>query len=130
MRHIHDSSPTCVIESPYAGDIERNTTYARRCMRNAIVEFNEAHFASHLLYTQPTILDDTITEERADGITCGFIWAKHANTIAFYIDYGFSPGMIKALERCVNLITNRPKIFFRRIGTNENPTWQEPTSGQ
>lgn len=43
-----------VLESPYAGDIERNTNYARDCMRDSILR-GEAPIASHLIYTQAGI---------------------------------------------------------------------------
>ena len=37
-----------IIESPYAGEIDKNTAYARRCMRDSL-DRGEAPFASHLL---------------------------------------------------------------------------------
>lgn len=44
-----------VLESPYAGkdkeEVERNTRYARACVRDCIIH-GDAPFASHLLYTQ------------------------------------------------------------------------------
>ena len=46
-----------IIESPYAGDIEKNVAYARDCVRDSLMR-GEAPYASHLLYTQPNILDD------------------------------------------------------------------------
>ena len=51
-----------LLESPYAGDIEANLSYARACMRDCF-ERGEAPFASHLLYTQMGVLDDTIPAE-------------------------------------------------------------------
>jgi hypothetical protein len=61
-----------LIESPYAGDVERNEKYARACMRDCF-ERGEAPFASHLLYTQPGVLDDTLHHERALGIDAGLV---------------------------------------------------------
>lgn len=38
-----------IVESPYAGDVERNTAYARAAVRDCLMR-GEAPFASHLLY--------------------------------------------------------------------------------
>ena len=38
-----------LLESPYAGYVERNLAYARACMRDCLLR-GEAPFASHLLY--------------------------------------------------------------------------------
>lgn len=46
-----------VVESPFAGDIQKNIEYARKCMADCLKR-GEAPFASHLLYTQDGILDD------------------------------------------------------------------------
>ena len=108
------SRPRVIIESPYAGDIERNTLYARRAMRDSI-ERGEAPLASHLLYTQPNILDENNPAERKLGIECGFAWWNIADKIIFYTDYGTSPGMEAALERAIN--QNKPFIY-RTIGPN------------
>ena len=51
-----------VLESPFAGNVEMNIHYARACMADCLAR-GEAPFASHLLYTQPGILDDDIPEE-------------------------------------------------------------------
>lgn len=84
-----------VIESPYAGDVEANTAYARACMADSLAR-GEAPIASHLLYTQPGILDDAVPEERARGIAAGLTWARHAELAVFYVDRGYSSGMIAA----------------------------------
>lgn len=89
-----------IIESPYAGDVERNMKYARQCLLDSIKR-GEAPIASHLLYTQ--VLDDKILDERICGIECGFAWFDDADLIAFYIDYGFSKGMRVALDRAIRL---------------------------
>ena len=81
-----------VIESPYAGDVSANETYARACMADSLRR-GEAPIASHLLYTQPGILDDTIPAERLLGIHAGFAWNKHAELTAVYTDRGISAGM-------------------------------------
>jgi hypothetical protein len=84
-----------IIESPLAGDFKRNKAYARACMRDSL-QRGEAPFASHLLYDQPGILDDTIPEERELGIAAGFAWAEGQPRV-FYHDLCFSSGMLRAL---------------------------------
>lgn len=86
-----------VIESPYAGDVDANLSYARLAMSDSIAR-GEAPIASHLIYTQPGILDDNDPEERKLGIQCGFEWAKQADIIAFYLDRGWSTGMRAAWQ--------------------------------
>ena len=85
-----------IVESPYAGDVEANIAYARRAISDC-VRRGEAPIASHLLFTQPGILDDTVPAERAKGIECGFAWYDAADAIVFYTDNGMSRGMANAL---------------------------------
>lgn len=87
--------PLVIIESPYAGDVERNLEYARRAVRDSL-DRGESPIASHLLYTQDGILDDTIPEERALGIDAGLAWKRVADKHVFYVDLGYSPGMTYA----------------------------------
>lgn len=82
-----------VIESPYAGDVEKNVDYLHRCMMDAI-DRGEAPFASHMVY--PFYLDDDKPEQRENGIQLGFAWLEVADRQIFYIDNGFSEGMMKA----------------------------------
>lgn len=81
-----------IIESPYAGDVSANTEYARRCVRDSLSR-GEAPIASHLLYTQPGILDDLKADERQWGIDAGLAWRTVAHASAVYIDLGVSRGM-------------------------------------
>jgi hypothetical protein len=88
-------SQLVILESPYAGNIELNTAYARQAMRDSL-ERGEYPIASHLLYTQPGILDENKPQEREWGITAGLAWRKVADRAVFYIDLGWSRGMIDA----------------------------------
>ena len=56
-----------ILESPYAGNVELNERYARACMADCLRR-GEAPYASHLLYTQPGVLDDLVPEQREIGI--------------------------------------------------------------
>lgn len=99
-----------IVESPYSGDIERNTYYALAACSDCIRR-NETPFASHLFY--PQFLDEDDEGERACGINCGLEWGRAAHRAAhtfgesiplftflvvFYVDYGWSKGMEQALE--------------------------------
>jgi hypothetical protein len=86
-----------IVESPYAGDVDRNVEYARQCVRDCVLR-DEAPIASHLLFTQPGILRDEIAEERQLGITAGLAWLAVAEAVVFYIDYGMSAGMRDAMH--------------------------------
>lgn len=97
IRHQHALAPhqmrRVILESPYAGDIERNVEYARACVRDSLLR-GEAPLASHLLYTQPGILNDADPVERAHGINAGHAWLfAQANAMVVYTDLGISPGM-------------------------------------
>jgi hypothetical protein len=81
-----------VIESPFAGDVERNLRYLRACMADCLRR-GEAPFASHGLYTQPGVLDDGKPEERSLGILAGFAWRDVADLTVVYADCGITPGM-------------------------------------
>lgn len=89
-----------VLESPYAGDVERNTKYARHCLRDSLRR-GEAPLASHLLYTQPDVLRDDVPEEREQGIKAGLAWVDLADAIVVYVDFGISPGMQTAIDYAI-----------------------------
>lgn len=89
-----------IIESPYAGDIEENLRYLRACMRDSLLR-GEAPYASHGLYTQPGILRDEVPAERNHGIQAGFAWRKVGELTAFYINLGWSSGMVLGHEDCL-----------------------------
>jgi hypothetical protein len=89
-----------IIESPYAGDVHRNLIYARACVRDSLMR-GEAPIASHLIYTQKSILNDLNPEEREQGINAGLAWLNVADIQAFYIDFGISKGMRSALKKSI-----------------------------
>ena len=91
-----------LLESPYAGktkkEIDHNVKYARLCMKDCF-DRGEYPFASHLLYTQPGILNDNIPEERQKGIQAGLAWDRHASKTVVYCDYGISKGMMEGMKK-------------------------------
>lgn len=100
-----------VIESPYAGDVDRNVKYARACMKDCF-ERNEAPFVSHLLYTQEGVLDDNVAEERKKGMEAGFLWGDKAEKTVVYTDLGISNGMKEGIVRAVKV---GRKIEYRSL---------------
>lgn len=58
----------------------------------------EAPFASHGLYTQDGVLDDSNPTERRQGIEAGFAWREKAELTVVYTDLGISSGMELGIE--------------------------------
>ena len=85
-----------ILESPYAGDIARNVEYARACVADCLRR-GEAPIASHLLYTQPGILDDSIPGDRELGMAAGWAWMRVAEAVVVYTDLGTSDGMRRGI---------------------------------
>jgi hypothetical protein len=79
-----------IIESPYAGEVERNLAYLKRAMLDSLSR-GEAPFASHAMYNG--VLNDDIEFERALGLDAGLAWAAQASLSAIYMDHGISRGM-------------------------------------
>lgn len=111
-----------VIESPYAGDVAMNEDYARACMADSLSR-GEAPLASHLLYTQRGILNDSDPAERKLGMEAGFAWGLHADTVAVYTDLGISGGM---LEGIVRAHTRGAHVEHRSLGI----TWAQDLGAQ
>ena len=93
-----------ILETPYAptehGTVEDHLLYARICLADCLKR-GEAPIASHLLYTQPNVLDDTIPEERALGIAAGHEWFRVAEACVVYTDFGISTGMQHGIATAV-----------------------------
>ena len=100
-----------ILESPYAGDIEKNIEYARKCVRDSLLR-GEAPIASHLLYTQEGILNDDIPEERKHGIDAGLAWKHVTQKHVVYTDLGISKGMEYGIRYATD---NKIPIEYRSI---------------
>lgn len=101
-----------ILESPFAGDIEANIEYARACVRDSVLR-GEAPIASHLLFTQPGILDDGIPEERQLGIDAGLAWRIVSDATVVYTDRGISRGMKYGIDAAIN--SGKP-VEYRQLG--------------
>lgn len=91
--------------------IDANVRYARLCVRDALRR-GEAPLASHLLYTQPTVLRDEVPDERRWGIEAGLAWATVAEATVVYTDRGISPGMQHGIDNAKTL--GRP-VEYRKL---------------
>jgi hypothetical protein len=91
-----------------------NVEYARAAAHDCLVNHNESPWASHLLYTQEGILDDSIAEERTAGIEAGMVWSVTAEKCVVYIDRGITLGMRE--YGIPGAIKNGVEVEYRRLG--------------
>jgi hypothetical protein len=101
-----------IVESPYSNEVERNIRYVRACMADCIRR-GEAPFASHALYTQPGVLDDTVQMERDLGMEAGFAWRSAAEATIVYVDRGWSDGMRRGIAHAKEL---KQPVYIRVLG--------------
>lgn len=101
-----------ILESPYAGDVERNVAYARSALRDSLLR-GEFPIASHLLYTQ--VLNDNVPSEREMGVNAGLAWRKVAEGTVVYMDYGISSGMDYGIA--VAAADGKPIIYRKILAT-------------
>lgn len=87
--------PCVFICSPFAGDVELNTTKTQRYMRFA-VEQDAIPFAPHLLY--PQVLDENNPLEREMGVTFGLIWLGKCDEL-WVFGSTISEGMKREIAR-------------------------------
>ena len=118
-----------ILESPFAGNIDKNIAYARVCIRDCLKR-GEAPIASHLLFTQPGILRDEVPDERALGMRAGLVWYEVPGIYGVvYDDLGVSRGMqagigaaLKAGASCVQrkvareTLAELPQYIINLIG--------------
>ena len=99
------------VASPYAGDVQKNTEFAKEACRHAMSE-GHAFFAPHLLY--PAILDDNQPQERQLGINMGLAMLSHCDELWCYGDR-ISHGMMEEIAEA-----DRLGIPIRRVMEQEN----------
>jgi hypothetical protein len=123
--------PIVVIESPFAGDVPRNIAYVRACIQDSLGR-GEAPVASHLLYTQPGVLDDDKPEERKLGMEAGWEFMRVASRVVFYTDLGMSEGMQAAMRRAEALgVPTEERKGIQSWDTHDQPfpPPQDPEEG-
>lgn len=110
-----------VLESPFAGNIEKNIAYGKKCILDCLRR-GEAPIASHLLFTQDGILDDDKPEERKLGIGAGHAWTRVADEVVVYTDLGISNGMREGIDRANKAGVS---VIFRTLETSTVETLNE-----
>lgn len=118
------SIPVVIIESRYAGNVERNTAYARLAMADSLSR-GEAPFASHLLYTQIGVLDDSDPVERKRGMEVGWEFMRDADLVAVYVDLGISEGMKQGIAEAER---RGLEVVFREINGWRSKLHDRPTA--
>lgn len=101
-----------MLESPFAGEVDRNLRYLRAAMRDSLRR-GEAPFASHGLYTQPGVLNDLLEAERQMGILAGFTWRQAAARTVVYRDFGVTTGMRLGIHHAHEL---GQEVEYRTLG--------------
>jgi hypothetical protein len=109
-----------IIESPFAGDVARNLAYVRDAMADCLSR-GEAPYASHALYTQPGVLDDTVPEPRRVGIGAGLAWGDKADATVVYTDLGMSRGKVEGVARA--------EAAGRPVEMRSLPKWASKSEG-
>jgi hypothetical protein len=100
---------------------EVNVRYARACLHDCLTRHQEAPYASHLLYTQEGVLDDDIPAERDLGIRAGLQIGRAAKRRVFYVDRGFSRGMVWGLRFALDI---EQPCEIRRLGGEWELGWE------
>ena len=118
MRRVTVESPfrTTTLKLPNGREVTieepANIDYARACMQDCLLR-GEAPFASHLLYTQPGILDDTIPRERDLGIRAGLEYKRGTDATVVYTDRGITEGMVWGIRFAREI---EHPVEFRQLG--------------
>jgi hypothetical protein len=107
---------TAVVESPYAANTETGATVEDHeayldecllwCMKNDL-----SPYASHAII--PRVYNDLIPEERKAGIGAGYFFQDIVDEIIFFTDMGWSSGMRRAKERCLEKGLNYREVTIR-----------------
>lgn len=103
-----------IVESPFAGGFA-NVKYSRECLKDCLSR-GESPYASHLLYTQKGVLNDSVTEERRLGIQAANNWLEVADIVAVYMDLGVTRGMLIGVMKAAR--QNKP-IHLRWLRDNK-----------
>lgn len=95
-----------IVETPYASPSESgralNQLYARAALRDSLLR-GESPMASHMLYAQTFVLDDTDPDEHDLAVAAGQSWFPFVQTVVVYIDRGISEGMREGISRAREL---------------------------
>ena len=103
QRELHKFRPMVYVCSPYAGDITRNTTQARRFSKFAVDE-GFLPITPHLLFTQ--FLNDANPDEREIGMHMGLVLLTKCSELWVFgerISAGMQREIKKAQKRGIQI---------------------------
>lgn len=117
------------VASPYAGDIKRNTEYAKEACRHVMNE-GHAFFAPHLLY--PHILNEYNPKERQLGLNMGLAMLKSCDELwcfGGYISEGMNAELAEAhrLGSPIRQVMELEQGFSMQKIENDTPQMQQGT---
>ncbi len=102
-----------IIESPYRGDIVKNTAYAQKAMLDCLKR-GESPFASHLLYTQ--VLNEDDHNERQLGMEAGWEWFGSVDKVVVYMDHDISSGMQEGINKAKQMGISVEYRWLTQVG--------------
>lgn len=94
MQRKERSMKTIYVASPYAGDIKKNTEFAKNACR-FVIEQRHVFFCPHLLY--PNILDENNPKERKLGMDMGLVMLTTCDELWCFGNH-ISLGMMAEVE--------------------------------
>lgn len=100
------------VASPYAGDIEKNTEFAKSACR-FVMEQGHAFFCPHLLY--PNILDEQNLDERQLGLDMGLAMLQSCDELWCFGDH-ISQGMMSEIEEAQRLSIPTRRVMEQEQG--------------
>ena len=105
------------VASPYAGDIEKNTEFAKEACR-FVMDEGCAFFAPHLLY--PQVLDEDDPAERELGLAMGRTVLEWCDEVWVFGD-SISSGMQAEVELAEDLELPVKHISVQELAERERP---------
>lgn len=121
-----------IIESPYGNseenEILKNINYARTAVVSCLNK-GEIPFASHILYTQKGVLEDSKPEQRRLGVEAGLCFGNLCEKTILFPDLGMTSGMIEGVEKAKksgrqveisNENSNFHEIYLKAINKMQN----------
>lgn len=111
--------------SPYRGEVERNTEYARQLTRTALDNYF-VPITPHLYMTQ--VLDEDNEAERRKGMAAGLELLKACKYILVGTKYGISSGMKEEIWEAKKagllfLYSESGKVVLTSRMVQEDPCW-------
>lgn len=107
------------VASPYAGDVKKNTEFAKQACRY-VLEQGHAFFAPHLLY--PQLLYDESPWERQAGLDMGFAMLSRCDEL-WVCGNRISPGMAQEIEQAKTLGMPTRYLYAEQIRSGLKSTY-------